>query len=359
MRKMRVAIAGVGRAAEVIHIPALRKLSEVEIVGVYDPRQEPSEYPSLATLEQLLDARPDVVVIATPPDSHLPIALSALEAGAHVFCEKPLANNVEEADRIAAAAAAAGRQVCINSEFPFMPTHLAAAREIGSERFGRLLFVEAHQTFVVTPETEAGWRGQDPQRTFKEFGTHVIDLCKTFFGERPSGMSARMPRPFANGGPDYLNLVRLEFSGDRVAQITLDRLTKGRHRYLDLRLVGEKATIETSVGGSAEVAFGLRTQGRQPFIDWNVHMGGVARLYHGERFATLARAPLDLFADATARLYRAFFEAIANGGEPPNSIAEARDTLDLIHRCYAEAEGRRSSPPSRSRLPPRASGTLI
>ncbi len=45
---------------------------------------------------------------------------------------------------------AAGRQVCVNSEFPFMPMHLAAAREIGSERFGRLLFVEAHQTFVVT-----------------------------------------------------------------------------------------------------------------------------------------------------------------------------------------------------------------
>ena len=113
---------------------------------------------------------------------------------------------------------------------------------------GRLLFVEVHQTFVVTDDTEAGWRGADPQRSFKEFGTHVIDLCKTFFGERPIGMSARMPRPFASGGPDYLNLIRLEFSGDRVAQITLDRLTKGKHRYLDLRLVGEKGTIETSLG---------------------------------------------------------------------------------------------------------------
>jgi D-apiose dehydrogenase len=255
-----------------------------------------------------------------------------------VFCEKPLANSVEEADTIAAAAKVAGRQVCVNSEFPFMPMHLAAAREIGSERFGRLLFVEAHQTFVVTDETEDGWRGQDPQRTFKEFGTHVIDLCKAFFGERPIGMSARMPRPFASGGPDYLNLVRLEFSGDRVAQITLDRLTRGKHRYLDLRLVGEKGTIETSLGGSAEVRLGLRPRGRTPFAEWSVHLGGVARLYHGERFTTLARAPLDLYPDATARLYRAFFAAIAEGREPPNSIAEARDTLDLIYRAYAEAE---------------------
>jgi D-apiose dehydrogenase len=338
MQKVRVAIAGVGRAAKGIHIPALKKLPNAEIVGVYDPLQNPSEFPSFATLEQLLKTRPDVAVIATPPVSHLPIAIAALEAGAHVFCEKPLASSIEEADAIAAAAKAAGRQVCVNSEFPFMPMHLAAAREIGSERFGRLLFVEAHQTFVVTEETEAGWRGQDPQRTFKEFGTHVIDLCKAFFGERPIGMSARMPRPFASGGPDYLNLVRLEFSGDRVGQITLDRLTRGKHRYLDLRLVGEKGTIETSLGGSAEVRLGLRPRGRTPFAEWSVHLGGVARLYHGERFTTLARARLDLYPDATARLYRAFFEAIAEDREPPNSIAEARDTLELIYRAYAEAE---------------------
>jgi D-apiose dehydrogenase len=338
MQKVRVAIVGMGRAARTIHIPALRKISNAEVVGVYDQLRGQSDVPNFDTLETLLNTRPDVVVIATPPDSHLPIALKALEAGAHVFCEKPLAASVKQADLLAAAAKKAGRQVSVNSEFPFMAMHLAAAKEIGSDRFGKLLFVEAHQTFVVTEDTEAGWRGSDPQRTFKEFGTHVLDLCKAFFGERPAAMSARMPRPFATGGPDYLNLVRLEFSGNRVAQITLDRLTKGRHRYLDLRLVGEKGTIETSLGGSAEVRIGLRPKGRTPFAELNMHLGGVARLFHGERSTTLAKAPLDLYPDATARLYRAFFDAIANGTEPPNSIAEARDTLDLIYRAYAQAE---------------------
>ena len=338
MQKVRVAIVGMGRAARTIHIPALRKISNAEVVGVYDQLREQSDVPNFDTLEALLNIRPDVVVIATPPDSHLPIALKALEAGAHVFCEKPLAASVEQADLLAAAAKKAGRQVSVNSEFPFMAMHRAAAKEIGSDRFGKLLFVEAHQTFVVTEDTEAGWRGTDPQRTFKEFGTHVLDLCKAFFGERPAAMSARMPRPFATGGPDYLNLVRLEFSGNRVAQITLDRLTKGRHRYLDLRLVGEKGTIETSLGGSAEVRIGLRPKGRTPFAELNMHLGGVARLFHGERSTMLAKAPLDLYPDATARLYRAFFEAIANGTEPPNSIAEARDTLALIYRAYAQEE---------------------
>ena len=342
MPKTRVAIAGLGRAAKAIHIPALRKLRDVEIVGGYDPVQQKGDFPIFASLGDLLAMKPDVVVIATPPDSHGEIAVAALEAGAHVFCEKPLANSLIEADAVAAAAKAAGRKVCINSEFPFMPTHLAAAREIGSGRFGRLLFAELHQTFVVTEETEAGWRGNDLQRTFKEFGTHVIDLCKTFFGEQPKAMHARMPRPFASGGPDYLNLVQLDFSGDRVAQITLDRLTKGRHRYLDIRLVGEKGTIETSIGGSAELTMGLRPTGRKPFADLNLHMGGAAKLYHGDRSTRLAKAPLDLFADATARLFREFLDAIREGREPPSGIEEARNTLELIYRAYAEAEAHRS-----------------
>jgi predicted dehydrogenase len=63
MQKLRVGIAGVGRAAKAIHIPALRKLSNVEIVGVYDPRQEPSEFPVFGSLDALLSLRPDVVVI--------------------------------------------------------------------------------------------------------------------------------------------------------------------------------------------------------------------------------------------------------------------------------------------------------
>jgi hypothetical protein len=106
-------------------------------------------------------------------------------------------------------------------------------------------------------------------------------------------------------------------------------------------LVGERATIETSVGGSAEVTLGLRTQGRRPFTDLKLHLGGVARLYKGDQYTTLAKAPLDLFPDATARLFREFLEAIDEERDPPNSIAEARDTLDLIYRAYAEAEASR------------------
>lgn len=62
-----------------------------------------------------------------------------------------------------------------------------------------------------------------------------------------------MPRGKQPNGPDYLNLIELEFSGDRVAHITLDRLSRGRRRYLDIRLDGEAGSIERA--SAAECKF--------------------------------------------------------------------------------------------------------
>jgi predicted dehydrogenase len=342
MASTRIGIVGLGSAARTIHLPALRKLSDIDIIGGFDPVNRAEGVKSFPSLEALLAEAPDMLVIATPPASHAEVAIAGLAAGAHIFCEKPLANSLEEADAIIAAARAAGRKVAVNSEFPYMAIHTAARDEIGSPRFGRLLFAELRQTFLVNEVTEAGWRGEDPQRSFKEFGTHVIDLCKAFFDERPVAMRARMPRPFDNTGPDYLNLVELEFSGNRVGQIMLDRLTRGRHAYLDIRLVGEKGTIETSIGGRAAVTAGIRPQGRKPFFNVDFAMGGIARLYQGERARLLARSPIDLFADGTARLLREVLDAIAEGREPPNSLDDARHTLKLIYDGYAQADAARA-----------------
>lgn len=336
---VRVAMVGLGAAAKTIHLPAFRKVDEVEVVGGFDPASSAEGVRQFATLEELIErGKPDILAIATPPAYHLDIARAALAAGCHVFCEKPLANSLEEADEMRRLAKAANRHIVVNSEFPYMPIHLAAKAEIGSDNFGNLRFLDIRQSFYVSADTEAGWRGRDMQRTFKEFGTHVLDLCKFFFGERPKRMRSKMPRAGDAAGPDYLCIVELEFSGDRHALIVLDRLTRGRHRYLDIRLVGDHSTVETSIGGRLQVAGGLRTSTKRPFIDLDFAMGGNARRYRGENYDTIARAPIDLFADATARLFHAFLDALKSGGTPPNDIDEARHTLALLYGAYEAAK---------------------
>jgi predicted dehydrogenase len=333
----RIAIAGLGASARQIHLPAYKRLPALQVVGGCDPLAQVKDFPFpvfRSVPEMLERTRPDLLAVATPPDTHCDLASQGLQAGCHIFCEKPFMNTLEEVDAVIKLAAEARRQVVVNNQYRFMRTHRAAKEKIGSPEFGDLVFLSMHQMFHVTGETEAGWRGQDPQRTAKEFGTHALDLCRYFFGENPKSIVARMPKGGRKDGPDYLDLIQLEFSRDRVAHITLDRLSRGRHRYLDVRLDGEAGTIETSLGGRLQGRIGILAATRRPFFNVDFAMGGRARLYHGERFSVLAREPLNVFAAATGELMRAFLAALDRDDTPPCNAADNRHTLALMLAAY-------------------------
>jgi predicted dehydrogenase len=232
--------------------------------------------------------------------------------------------------------------VVVNNQYRFMNIHREAKARIGTAEFGQLLFLSARQSFFTSEATETGWRGQDPRRTCKEFGTHVLDLCRFFFDEDPVAVTARMPRVGRPGGPDFLDLIRLEFSNDRVAQITLDRLCRGPHRYLTVHLDGSAGYLETRLGGGIEMHAGVRGGTRRPYLETDVSLGGRARLYHGERIRKIASDPLAVFAHATRRLMAAFIEAIDAETTPPCHAQDNVKTLALMLAAY-ESEERRAT----------------
>jgi rRNA maturation RNase YbeY len=89
------------------------------------------------SLEELVVAqRPEVVIVATPPDSHAELCLAALEHGCHVVCEKPFVETLAEADRVLAAADAAGLRVAVNHEFREKPIFKALKEGIDSGDLG-------------------------------------------------------------------------------------------------------------------------------------------------------------------------------------------------------------------------------
>ena len=339
----RVAIAGLGRATREIHLPAAAKLDRLEIVGAADPAAPNVRFgfPLFRDLPELLrETHPDIVVVATPPDSHYALAREALEAGAHVLCEKPFMPSLSEADAIIALAAKCSRRVVVNNQYRFMNIHRRARETIGSSEFGELQFLSMTQTFRVSEATETGWRGAESRRTGQEFGTHALDLCRYFFAQEPTSIRCRMPRA-GRQGPDYLNLIELEFSGDRVASVTLDRLCRGRHRYLDVRLDGTIGCIETHIGGGIEARVGIRGGTRRPFARLDVALGGSADLWQGEASRRIATDPLDLLANATRNLLSAFVDALDADRAPPCDAADNRRSLALMLAAYeSQAEGR-------------------
>jgi predicted dehydrogenase len=341
-----IAIAGLGAAARDIHLPAYAKVADLKVVGGFDPNPPAGKtfsFPLFDSFQKMIQAaRPDIVAIVTPTAFHFDLTTQALREGCHVLCEKPFMSDMEQATAICRLADEVKRQVVVNNQYRFMKIHQAAKAQIASESFGRLLFMNAQQTFFTSEKTEAGWRGQDPQRTCKEFGIHVLDLARFFFDEDPSAIRARMPKPGGASGPDHLNLIELEFSGDRVAHITLDRLSRGPHRYLDLRLDGSGGCVQTHLGGEMEFACGVRGGTRRPYANLSLAGGGWARVYSGEKYEKIATDPLDLFADATARLVRAFLEALDNQTPPPCRADDNRRTLALMLAAYESAERRKT-----------------
>jgi D-apiose dehydrogenase len=341
MNKWTIGMVGLGAAAKSIHLPAIGKIGRLNIVGGVDAaaKKNAFPFPIFDSLSDLMGSQsPNIIAIATPPNSHFSLICQSLNAGAHVFCEKPFVASIEEGRKIVELSKARKRAVVVNNEFRFMNVHSAAKKQINSPKFGALLFISINQTFFVTEQTEAGWRGQSNKRTCFEFGTHALDLCRFFFDEEPVSISARMPKPGKPEGPDYLNLIQLEFSGDRFAHITLDRLSRGPHRYLDIRLDGTEGCIESKLGGLAELAVGVKGGTRKPFMRVEISPSASARIYQAGKEKSLATDPIDLFPNATANLLGEMLNALEAGAEPPCSAADNLHTLAMMLAAYESAE---------------------
>src|SRR2546426_2706499 len=128
---LRVAIVGCGKIADA-HASQIQRIKGCEIVGVCDrevlmARQLYERFPVkryYSDLTELLsDARPDVVHITTPPESHFDIARSCLERGCHVYVEKPFTLHAEEAQILVALANEKGLKLTVGHDDQF--SHVA------------------------------------------------------------------------------------------------------------------------------------------------------------------------------------------------------------------------------------------
>ncbi|MGH2685833.1 MAG: Gfo/Idh/MocA family protein, partial [Actinomycetota bacterium] len=266
---MRTAFVGTGYAARWLHLPAVKAADAGVVVGGADPAaerraewQEATGSPAFATVEEMLDAtHPELVVVASPPDNHAAACLAALERGAHVVCEKPFVETIEQADAVIEGAAAANRQVAVNQEFRFLPAYAAVKGAIDGGSIGRPVFVQCNQFMDLAPwEEKVPWRAAMTDRSLFEGGVHIVDLVYWLMGKR---MPATVRATTSAGldparRADAIHIVTMTFDDGAIATININRLTRTGTRYLDLRVDGETATVCASHGGRALVQAGIK-----------------------------------------------------------------------------------------------------
>ena len=342
---MRVALIGLGNAGFTLHLPALAGLPDVRTVGAMDidlgRRARAAgrfNVPVYADFDELLaSAKPEVVIVGTPPSSHADYCLRALAAGAHVLCEKPFVSSLAEADRVLEAARRVGRRVALNHEFREMPIFRAVRDAVGSGETGELVFAQVWQLMDLPPWAEPGWRGQMLQRTLYEAGVHLVDFLLALFGERPVAVQAWTSTcGVREGETDAVALVTLEFSRGRLAQIVQNRLCKGETQYFEVRADTAHASLRASFGGRARLTAGLFRSTR-PHLRFEYGSAGIAWREVGARRHLLARNPREPGMIATRLVFERTLAAFRDGGEPPASGEAGRDVLAVIGAAYRSA----------------------
>ncbi|WP_111766884.1 Gfo/Idh/MocA family protein [Nakamurella deserti] len=143
----------------------------------------------------------DLVDICSPGDTHAEIAIAALEAGKHVLCEKPLANTVEEAERMTAAAAAAaarfGTVAMVGFTYRRVPAIQLARTLVEQGRLGTIRHIRAQylQDWLSDPESPFTWR-LDKSRAgsgaLGDIGAHIVDLTQFITGQRITSVTGRL-----------------------------------------------------------------------------------------------------------------------------------------------------------------------
>ncbi|MEM7660570.1 MAG: Gfo/Idh/MocA family oxidoreductase [Bacteroidota bacterium] len=223
---IKIGLLGVGHLGN-IHLRLIRELPEFQLVGFFDPDsekaatiQQDTGIPAFESMEALLE-RVDAVDIVTPTLTHFACAKAAIEAGKHVFIEKPLTHTLEEGRKLLDLFAAHPDLLFqVGHVERFNPAFLAV-----EDRKLSPMFIEGHRLAMYNP------RGTDVSVVL-DLMIHDLDVVLSLVPAPVKEVHASGVHVVSNS-PDIAN-ARIEFENGCVANLTASRISMKNMRRLRL-----------------------------------------------------------------------------------------------------------------------------
>lgn len=213
---LRVGVLGAGHLGK-IHLRLLKQSEKYELVGFYDAFDENANkvaaefgYKKFDSIAELI-AAVDVVDIVTPTLQHFECAQQVIEAGKHIFIEKPISNTVEEAEEIIALAKKNNVKGQVGHVERFNPAFTAVKDKIKNP-----MFIETHRLAEFNP------RGTDVPVVL-DLMIHDIDAILSVVKSKVKSINASSVAVISDS-PDITN-ARIEFENGCVANITSSRIS--------------------------------------------------------------------------------------------------------------------------------------
>ena len=269
---VNIAIIGTGRMARV-HASNFQKIKGCRLVACCDiaPGQAaefaqthgiPAAYEDLA--EMLKAEKLDAVSVVTPDSAHCGPVLQCIADGLHVMCEKPLADNIADAKRMAAAAKRKGTITAVNFSYRNSPATQKAAALVADGRLGRILHVEGHyfQSWLSSTTLGGDYRKM-PSRLWRlstrhgsmgclgDIGVHLYDLA--YFVVGPLTEIDCQLATFDKGVKGIDEYVfdandgfasRVRFKGGAIGALHSSRWATGHSNNVAIRVYGDKGALD-------------------------------------------------------------------------------------------------------------------
>lgn len=341
MKSLRIALVGCGKVAD-DHAEAVRFSDRAELIACCDRSKLmaeqlavrftiPRHYDDMAVM--LTESRPDVVHITTPPQAHLDLAVQAMEAGCHVFVEKPLAIDLEQTRRLIAVAEETGCLLTVGHSYWLDSVAMDLRGLVAEGRLGDIVHVESWygyslagaygQAIMSSPDN---WVHDLPGKLFHNNIDHLLNKVLEFLPSPELAVEARAFRRSRreygdrrDDMPDELRLY-LEDPSGITAYATFSSAVKPVGQWV--KVYGTRGTatadvtqrfVEVSPEVSVPTALGR-------LIPVGVRMVGAARQL-GRNVMQFGRSEFHHFA-GLRRLIDEFHQAVMDGAEPPIPLSE-------------------------------------
>jgi predicted dehydrogenase len=270
---LRVAIVGCGKIADQ-HVQAVSRIPGAAVVAVCDreglmARQLaerfhlPHWYDDLP--EMLRAAAPDVVHVTTPPQSHHSLAITCLEAGCHVYLEKPFTVTADEARSLIDLAERRGLKMTAGHNYQFTQEMLEMRRLVSAGFLGgRPVHLESHWTYALSDTSYVGpilasrshWVRQLPGQLLHNLISHATARLAEFLGDDLAELvaTAHQSASFkAIGGQEVLDELRVLIRDSRGTTAFLCFSTQTKPGVSQLRLYGPVNSLVVDIASGSLV----------------------------------------------------------------------------------------------------------
>jgi predicted dehydrogenase len=316
---IRTALIGYGYVGRTFHAPLIRAVPGLDLVAIGSSRPPNEVHETAPGVTVLADPHAaatwsgaDLIIIATPNDSHAPLAEAALAAGKHVVVDKPFTITLAEARRLADASAASGTLLSVFQNRRWDSDFLTVKSAIESGRLGAIVQFDSHID-RFRPVVQNRWRERPGPGAglWFDLGPHLLDQAFQLFG-LPDLMTVNIAQQRAGAtAPDWFHAV-LSYPRLR-AVLQGGMLVSGGSARFTLH-----GTVASLVKGNVDVQESQLRAGVVPGdLDWGIDLDA-ATLFDGATGETEIMAASD---GDYRRYYGAVVEAIR--GEAPNPVTPA------------------------------------